>query len=136
MRVRSSSINEINQFSIARDIVLASWVVSWYPVPIQTTTEGLDERGRAPGSMKMYLPPGWRSVTNGVLVHQDEQEDRVVETWEITQAVSRSFTAGPYTSVARHQVGNRNVGVYMLSGDTEKAETQAQALAQSSLPVR
>gem|GEM_PF-5130233 len=131
VRIRSSSIDEINQFSIAEDIVLASWVVSWYPIPIRTTNEGLGERGRAPGSMQMHLPPGWRSVTNGALVHRDEQENRVVETWEIPQAVSRSFTAGPYTSVAQHQVGNRKVGVYMLSADIEKAETQAQALVQS-----
>lgn len=120
------------------DIALASWVEGWYPSPLQA--DGEEGAPAAPGTTRIFLPDGWRSVSNGRLLGDEPVADEPepgwpaahCETWEVVQPMARSFAAGPY-EVARVQAGALEVGVFLLSpkptGAAEQAEILARALS-------
>lgn len=126
------SIAEDDQFTIAEDIVLASWVKGWHPVPAPTSdSETLSQLLKAPGKTRFHMPKGWRVVSNGALTETIDTENGIVETWTVTDPVARSFAAAPFKAVANFQIGDRKVGVYAVTGTKQRAEDQARVLIKS-----
>ena len=60
VRVYASSRKSSFQFSLAEDVMLASWVTGWYPVPIPSRGTSLSAALKAPGRTRFNLPSGWR----------------------------------------------------------------------------
>ena len=116
------------QFVVSKDAALSSWTQGWHPCPIPDGDEGFARLLRATGKTRFFLPPTWRSVSNGKLLDTKKTADGVVETWSVDVPVARSFAAGPY-KVARHTVGDKDIGVYLLSSKPQSARDQVQALA-------
>lgn len=116
------------QFVVAEDAALSSWTQGWHPCPIPGSGQGFSTVLPATGITRFFLPPGWRSVSNGKLVETNKSAEGVVETWRVDVPVSRSFAAGPY-EVTRHTVGDREIGVYLLSAKPQSGKEQAKALA-------
>ena len=116
------------QFVVSHQAALSSWTQGWHPCPIPGRNERFSGLLLTTGTTRFFLPSGWRSVSNGKLVDTKKTADGVVETWTVDVPVARSFAAGPY-EVARHTVGDRNIGVYLLSSKPQSAREQVQALA-------
>ena len=126
------STGETSQFTIAEDIVLASWVIGWYPVPLPvSTSESLNQLMQSVGTTRFRLPKGWRVVSNGTLSETRETDEAVIETWEVSTPVARSFAAAPFKSTASFKIGARTVGVYAIASNKRRAEDQAHVLAQA-----
>ena len=131
VNVTYRSTSETNQFTIAGDVVLASWVVGWYPVPLPTASERLSQLMQAVGFTRFHIPKGWRAVSNGSLSETRETDDGVVETWQVVNPVARSFAAAPFRSTPSFHIGGRTVGVYAIANSKTRAEDQAQILVKS-----
>jgi len=114
---------------VDEDIALARWVAGWYPLPRPDEGEGLSESLiNAKGKTTLHMPSGWSSVSSGQRIERREMDDEVVEVWELTEPMTRSFSAGPY-SVGRLEAGGREFSVYLLSRPVEEAQEQAESLA-------
>lgn len=88
-------------------IAVASWTEAWYPIPLRPG--GAKGSWGASGRTRFHLPPGWRAVSNGSLRSTEVLGDSsVVEVWESTTAVHRSFAAAPYR-VAQAITGKRPI---------------------------
>ncbi len=127
------STRDSMQFHVSDKIATASWVEAWYPLPYVDENDertSLSSIATLPGTTRFHLPKEWRSVSNGELVSRQKSADSALETWRITTPVARSFAAGPYT-MARHTIGDRSVGVYLLSEKKMSANEQAETLAKS-----
>lgn len=101
------------QFVVRDEIALASWTQQWLPVVLPEPGEEPGARAQTSGRTSFRLPPGWRAVSNGVLVDRDETGPGVTDTWRIDQPVARSFVAGPHQS-AWYDVDGRRIGVHLL----------------------
>jgi hypothetical protein len=128
VRVFASSRVTINQFTLAEDVALASWVTGWYPVPLPPEGGGLSTVNGAPGETRFDMPEGWHAVSNGVRTASRTMEGRTRETWETRQPVGRSFSAAPYRLVAGETNGRR-VELFLLTVSDADAHVQANALA-------
>ena len=133
VRFAAESEGDSFQFKVNEQAALASWTEGWYPFPAPAPGEDVDATlVTAPGTKTFHLPPGWRAVSNGELVHREETETGVTETWRADNALAHSFIAAPFQA-AVHDVDGRQVGVYLLgdhpTGATEQASALAAALA-------
>lgn len=118
------------QIRIDPDLATASWTDGWYPFPEDDLGGSLSQRMSALGTTTIRMPSDWQSLSEGRLVRRTRTGDAAVEEWRLDQPMARSFAAGPYR-VARHRVGDREVGVYLLTADTENARRQAEALGRA-----
>jgi hypothetical protein len=116
------------------DVALASWVDAWYPIAL---VEGEREdlfsvRGISiPGTTTLDLPGDWIGISDGRLVQREQQNDRTVEVWDLTDTpVARSFAAGEYT-VAERTVDGRTIQIYLLREHVLGADRLAELLAES-----
>jgi len=118
-----------SQMATTSKVAFASWVMRWYPAPLRAE-EGLSTSRilSCPGTTVFHLPPGWRAVTNGVLVERQEDDLEALERWETELAVARGYSAGPY-QVARHRSGEREVAVYTLSDAAKDPAVEARTLS-------
>lgn len=116
------------QFVVSQEAALSSWTQGWHPCPIPGRNESFSGQLSTTGTTRFFLPAGWRSVSNGKQVDTKKTADGTVETWRADVPVARSFAAGPY-ELARHTVGDRDIGVYLLSSKPQSAGEQVQALA-------
>jgi hypothetical protein len=105
--------NEAYQFIIDPRGAAASWVTGWYPYPSDGTH-------KAPGTTRLSVPAGWRTLSNGKLSDVSTDGDRRVETWISDAPVARSFAAGQYYVEGR-EVGGREISVYLLPETTPRA---------------
>ncbi len=126
----SNQGRQSSQFAVTKDLALASWVEAWHPIAVPPQVTGSASLGSTPGTTKFNLPTGWRALSNGLRIEHSDAGEVASEVWEVGQPVARSFAAGPY-QVASHEVGERTVDVYRLSGDPEQAQHQAQGLARA-----
>ncbi len=115
--------------AFTKGIAFGQWTNAWYPLAV--FKEGsLSKKMAVPGTTRFHMPPGGRSLSNGRLVDRTETDDEVIEVWEVSDPVARSFIVGPY-KVARHAVGEQEVAVYLLSKKPTSAKDQAKALAEA-----
>lgn len=119
-----------SQFHVGEQVSVASWVEDWYPVAVPVGVPVTAHLAAAPGTTKFNLPTGWRALSNGIRIEHSDGGEVASEVWEVEQPVARSFAAGPY-QVASHQVAERTVDVYRLSGNPEQAALQARGLARA-----
>ncbi len=118
---------EAKQLQIDPDIVFASWVEAWYPF-LPPLGRSLASTMGVPGSTRFHLPPDWDAVSNGMLILNERTEDERTVVYRTSEPHARSFAAGPYRA-ARHAVGQREIGVYLLPGTETDARKQAELLA-------
>ena len=126
----SSRSTWVQQFVVAPDIALGSWVTAWYPVPLPGRGGGLGMVTKAPGETRFDIPAGWRVVSNGVRTESRVERGRMVERWATEQPLARSFAAAPYRVVEGESGGNR-VELFLLTVSEAEARVQADALARS-----
>jgi aminopeptidase N len=124
----ASSESQSIQFVIRDETTFASWVERWYPVPA-TTADG-PVSPQAPGSTTLRLPEGWRSVSNGALATSNREGKSVIERWETSVPMARSFVAAPFAEVPTVESGGRRIRFYYLSRRAT-AGAQAQSLTQA-----
>jgi Peptidase family M1 domain len=123
------STTRSSQFLVSPQVAVASWTQAWHPMPVERPDKAsLRHLVTTVGTTTLHMPPGWHSVSDGTLVNHTETQAGVTETWRVSSPVARSFAAGPYT-VVRHPVGDREVGVYLLSAKPTSAKAQAEAMA-------
>ncbi|HUE81395.1 MAG TPA: M1 family aminopeptidase [Pyrinomonadaceae bacterium] len=126
------STGETSQFTIAEDVVLASWVVGWHPVPLPvSSSESLNQLMQSVGTTRFHLPKGWRVVSNGTLSETRETDEGVIETWQVSTPVARSFVAAAFKATASFKIGARTVGVYAIVSNKRRAEDQAHVLVKA-----
>jgi hypothetical protein len=133
IEVTATTVSKGRGFQIAvdSDVATASWTDGWYPHPVPGEQDrSLSQRMSAVGTTTIRMPIGWRSLTEGKFLGREKDGDESVERWELDTAMARSFAAGPYT-VARHVFGERELGVYLLTADEDRARAQAKALAEA-----
>ena len=118
------------QIRIDPDVATASWVDVWYPYPDDDSGCSLSQRMSVAGTTVIRMPAGWQSLSEGQLVRRTQEDDEAVEEWRLDVPMARSFAAGPY-QVARHRIGDREVGVYLLTADAASARRQAEVLGQA-----
>lgn len=117
------------QLVLRDDVAYASWVESWYPVPIRDEADlGFGTQVRIKGTTRFHMPPGWRGLTNGRRTAYDASNHS--ETWMDDQGLARSFVAAPF-QVSEQQAGGKQIGVYLLSAKPLSAKKQAQRLSQA-----
>ena len=58
VRAHASGRGTTQQFTVADDVALASWVTAWYPVPLPADGRGLATVARAPGDTRFDVPAG------------------------------------------------------------------------------
>jgi len=92
----------------------------WYPEP-------LGGSAAAPGTTRLNVPEGWRTVANGKLTESRVEDGRRVDTWKTDVPAARSFAAGPYT-VQEFSADGRTVATYLLHDDSAKAGTYGEGL--------
>ncbi len=126
----ASSRATSNQFTLAEDITLASWVTGWYPVPLPSPGGSLSNLAKAPGKTRLDIPANWRAVSNGIQTDTITKGGRRTEQWTTEQPLARSFAAGPYRVVQATANGRRVELLLLTVGDAE-ARVQVGALAQS-----
>ncbi len=124
----SSRLANMQQFTLGSDVMLASWVTGWYPLPRPVAGISLGEAAPAPGSTRFRLPPGWSAVSNGSLVRNDTAGSSVIQEWRTEIPLARSFAAGPYR-VIRSEAGATPVRLYLLTVPDSIALRQADALS-------
>lgn len=127
------SVRSSAQFFVKPEIAVASWVESWYPVPIPRLDRGERMTARvasAPGTTRFHLPPGWRSISNGKRLERNTDTHGVTETWELTSPVARSFAAAAYKET-HHTSNGRDIGLYLLTDLGDNALRQVEKLSQA-----
>lgn len=130
LRVHASSRKTAQQFTLADDVALASWVTAWYPIPLPFEGHGLGPVAKAPGETSFDLPPGWRVVSNGVRTASHLNDERTRETWTARRSLARSFAAAPYR-VTGEEVDRDRVELFLLTVGEAAAREQTRALAGS-----
>jgi hypothetical protein len=128
------SSGQSKQVLIRPDIVYASWVEAWYPIPVDDTDPKDPHTGgksRAPGKTTFHLPAGWWALSNGERVSRKATSDGVVDVWQDTFGTARSFVAGPYLDPEEVTIGDRTVAVYLLTEKPLNARAQAERLNQA-----
>lgn len=119
-----------SQTLVEPGIALASWVEWWTPTPRARPDEDTTAAmAAAPGLTQIAMPAGWSAVTSGERIERVESDAGVIEVYEDSAAVARSFAAAAY-HVTSHRFGGREIGVYRLEVDPA-AEVQARSLAQA-----
>jgi len=118
-----------NQLQVAGTIAFASWVEGWYPV-VADPRRTLSQMGSASGATRFHLPAGWDVVSNGKKGARVESDGGVSVAWSVEVPVARSFAAGPYRA-ERVAVGERSIGVYLLSEKQQDVRRQAETLARA-----
>jgi len=93
---------------------------SWYPEPLVGSAA-------APGTTRLNVPEGWRTLANGKLTESRTEGGRRIDTWTTDSPTARSFAAGPY-SVQQYSTNGRTVGIYLLGEDSAKAKTYGEGL--------
>ena len=93
---------------------------SWYPEPLVGSAA-------APGTTRLNVPEGWRTLANGKLTESRTEGGRRVDTWKTDVPTARSFAAGPY-SVQQFSANGRNVATYLLGEDEAKPRTYGEGL--------
>lgn len=100
----------------------------WYPQPVPQLGAKFDaETERTTGLTRFHVPPGWRSLSNGVLRDRRATDAEVTETWAVDAPLPRSFAAGPYT-VYRRPAGGREIAMYLLAPKATGGAVQAASL--------
>ena len=115
-----------SQLLVRPGLALGSWVEQWYPTP-RSDSGFTAARAAAPGVTRLHLPAGWRAVTSGYRLDRRVTGASAVETWQVDDAVARSFIAAPYTAITRRS-GTREIGFYVLGERRRSAEAQAAVL--------
>lgn len=129
--VRFTCANDGASFQLACTdaIAYASWVEGWYPAPLPVSWDDVGPSiATAPGETRFHLPSSWTAVSNGRLVKRERSGGGALDVYAVDPPVARSFIAGPYT-VATERVGDRDIGVYLLSPKPVSAPNQARTLA-------
>lgn len=128
LRFVLTSTDESVQFLVREGFALASWTQQWLPGVLPRAGEGPGAWMQSRGRTTFRLPPGWRAVSNGVLVEHAETGTGTTEAWHTDQRVGRSFAAGPYRSTW-HEVDGRRIGVHLLSEQPLDVDQQLAMLA-------
>jgi len=92
----------------------------WYPEPLAGSAV-------APGTTRLNVPEGWRTLANGELADSRVEGGRRSDTWKTEVPTARSFGAGPY-SVRRYSHKGRTVAIYLFGKDSEKAKAYGEGL--------
>lgn len=127
------SVGEGFQFKVSdQNMVMASYEAGWYPVPISGPNESKPRLKRAVGTMTFKMPAGVHAFTNGKLIRQTAGEKGVVEVWQLTKPMARSFAIGPYT-YERFDLGGKEVAVYLLSDEARPVWTRGKVISSPEL---
>ncbi len=94
----------------------------WYPHPLEGSVV-------APGTTRLNVPEGWRTLANGTLADSQVAEGRRIDTWKSEVPTARSFVAGPY-SVRRFSGKGSTVVTYFLGEDAAEATTYGEGMRQ------
>lgn len=128
------SSGQSKQVLIRPDVVYASWVEAWYPVPVDDSDPEdphMAVKTRIPGKTTFRLPAGWWALSNGERTERKATSKEVVEVWEDSYGTARSFVAAPYLDPEEVKVDDRTVAVYLLSPKPLNARAQAERLNQA-----
>lgn len=77
--------------------VFATYGYNWHPQPVATKGGG-DKVAR--GTLRLIMPRGWKSDSQGALVSSRQTEEHTIEEWYSSEPVARRFAAGSYQMVA------------------------------------
>ncbi len=122
----AESSKQSSQFVARDDVVFASWVEFWYPIP--ASVDKGPSSPAAPGTTRFILPKGWRSVGNGELTSSTSTGTNTIEVWGSDEPAARSFVAAPFVQVTEVERDGRTISFFLLKERTS-ADAQAGALA-------
>lgn len=86
----------------------------WYPQA---------EEGLSPFTMKVTLPKGFRSVSEGELVKSGEENGRAVETWKATEALDGADLVAARYSVTEEKHRGVSIFTFFLKDDPALSKT-------------
>lgn len=132
VRFSFESVGEAFQFKISEANSVASYEAGWYPLPISGPNQTENRLKRTIGITKFNLPAGVHSFSNGKLIEQSEDENRVVEVWQITTPLARSFALGPY-QYERFNINGSEIAVYLLPDSNRPDWTRGKVIPVSEM---
>lgn len=126
------SVGEAFQFKISTNMAVASYEAGWYPIPISGPNQTKSPLKRAVGTTKFNLPAGVHAFSNGKLTRQTEDVNGIVEVWQLTTPLARSFALGPY-HYERFDLNGKEIGVYLLPDSARPVWTRGKVIPASEM---